>query len=190
MSTDLVLTTKSVAKALEPKLLALLEKINTAPIVISEASRAKLDLLVTDARENGASIHIAPLPSSTLPQSYPPTIVTGLTKEMMLYEIESFGPIFGIHSVQSEDDILEIIQDAKYGLSSSIISKDYYRALDMARSIKAGAVHINSMTVHDEATLPHGGYGDSGWGRFGAQWGLEEFVQTKVVTIQSGSLPK
>jgi acyl-CoA reductase-like NAD-dependent aldehyde dehydrogenase len=179
-----------VAQALESKLLALLDKIDTALVVISEAAKEKLDMLVEDAREKGASIHVAPLASRPLPQSYPPTVVTGLTKEMKLYEIESFGPIFGIHSVESEDDIVEIIQDAKYGLSSSIISKDYYRALDMARSIKAGAVHINSMTVHDEPTLPHGGYGESGWGRFGAQWGLEEFVQTKVVTIHPGSLPK
>lgn len=108
---------------------------------------------------------------------------------MKLYEVESFGPVFGILSVETESQIIEMIQQAKYGLSSSIISKDHYRALGLARSIKAGAVHINTMTVHDEATLPHGGVGDSGWGRFGARWGLEEFVQTKVVTIHPGSLP-
>lgn len=83
---------------------------------------------------------------------------------MELYEIESFGPVFGTVSVQTEDQIIKMIQQAKYGLSSSIISRDHYRALQLARCIKAGAVHINAMTVHDEATLPHGGFGESGWG--------------------------
>lgn len=104
---------------------------------------------------------------------------------MELYEIESFGPVFGTVSVQTEDQIFKMIQQAKYGLSSSIISRDHYRALQLARCIKAGAVHINAMTVHDEATLPHGGFGESGWGRFGAGWGLEEFVQTEVVTLHA-----
>lgn len=63
--------------------------------------------------------------------------------------------------METEEQILSIIKEAKYGLSSSIIS---YRAFELAESIKAGAVHINSMTVHDEPTVPHGGYG--GWGRF------------------------
>ncbi|KAL4737927.1 putative aldehyde dehydrogenase [Aspergillus similis] len=174
MSTDLVLATTTT--------------IRTTPTVISAAAKQKLETLIQDAKEKGAHIHSAPLATGTGPQSYPPTFVAGLTPKMELYGIESFGPLFGILSVENEEGIMEIIQQAKYGLSSSIISRDHYRALDLARSIKAGAVHINHMTVHDEPTLPHGGYGESGWGRFGARWGLEEFVQTKVVTLHSGSL--
>ncbi|RAL13945.1 putative aldehyde dehydrogenase [Aspergillus homomorphus CBS 101889] len=183
MSTDMVLVTTAVASALEARILAILREIDTAPMVISPAAKAKLEMLVSDARAKGAEIHIAPQALGSTAQSFPPTVVTGLTADMKLYEIESFGPVVGIVSVQTEDQIVAIIQEAKYGLSSSIISRNHYRALELAGSIKAGAVHINSMTVHDEPTLPHGGYGDSGWGRFGARWGLEEFVQTKVVTL-------
>lgn len=187
MSTDMVLATTSVAQALGSKILTLLQKIDTAPTLITAAAREKIDLLVHDAKEKGALIYTAPLPSNTTsPHSYPPTVVTGLTPSMKLYEIESFGPVLGIVSISSEEAIIELIRQAKYGLSSSIISRDQYRALELARVIQAGAVHINSMTVHDEPTLPHGGYGDSCWGRFGARWGLEEFVQTKVVTLHPG----
>ena len=49
--------------------------------------------------------------------------------------------------------------------------------------MKVGAVHINGATVHDAPNLPHGGHGDSGFGRFGAHWGLLEFVQTKTIII-------
>ncbi|GIJ92147.1 hypothetical protein Asppvi_011123 [Aspergillus pseudoviridinutans] len=183
MSTDMVLVTTAVAPALEAKILAILNDIDTTSVLISPAAKAKVEMLVSDARDKGARIHTPPRVNDPSPRSFPPTVVTGLTPQMKLYEIESFGPVVGIVAVETEEQIMAIIGEAKYGLSSSIISRNHYRALELAGSIKAGAVHINSMTVHDEPTLPHGGYGDSGWGRFGARWGLEEFVQTKVVTL-------
>ncbi|KAL4807918.1 Aldehyde/histidinol dehydrogenase [Aspergillus unguis] len=185
MSTDLVIATTAVARALEDKILLRLQNTDQiVPVVISPAAKEKLEGLISDAREKGACIYTAPSPSGSVPPNYyPATMVTGLTTAMKLYEVESFGPVFGIVSVETERQIIEITEQAKYGLSSSIISRDHYRALELARCIKAGAVHINAMTVHDEPTLPHGGVGDSGWGRFGARWGLEEFVQTKVVTL-------
>ncbi|KAE8382392.1 putative aldehyde dehydrogenase [Aspergillus bertholletiae] len=167
MSTDMVIATKSIAHPLQSKILSLLDRFDASP-------------------ERGACIYTSPLATGTSPKSFPPTVVTGLTKQMKLHEIESFGRVFGIFWAESEHEIMEIIEQAKYRLSSSIISKDHYRALGLTRSIRAGAVHINSMTIHDEPTLPHRGYGESGWGRFGACWGLEEFVQIKVVTIHPG----
>ncbi|GFF57513.1 vanillin dehydrogenase [Aspergillus udagawae] len=185
MSTDKVLVTTAVAPALEAKILAILHDIETTSVLISPAAKAKVEMLVSDARDKGARIHTPPKVHDPSPRSFPPTVVTGLTPEMKLYEIESFGPVVGIVAVETEEQIIAIIEAAKYGLSSSIISRNHYRALELAGSIKAGAVHINSMTVRDEPTLPHGGYGDSGWGRFGARWGLEEFVQLKVVTLHA-----
>ncbi|PKX93725.1 putative aldehyde dehydrogenase [Aspergillus novofumigatus IBT 16806] len=173
MSTDKVLVTTAVAPALEAKILAILHDINTPSVLISPAAKAKVEMLVSDARDKGAQIHTPPAAYKASPRSFPPTVLTGLTPEMKLYEIESFGPVVGIVAVETEEQITAILNNFP----------ESYRALDFAGSIKAGAVHINSMTVHDEPTLPHGGYGDSGWGRFGARWGLEEFVQTKVVTL-------
>jgi acyl-CoA reductase-like NAD-dependent aldehyde dehydrogenase len=51
--------------------------------------------------------------------------------------------------------------------------------------LDTGAVHVNSSTVHDEVSLPHGGRKDSGWGRFGATFGFDEFLQTKTVILHS-----
>ncbi|KAH2005711.1 hypothetical protein KXV97_004252 [Aspergillus fumigatus] len=183
MSTDLVLVTTAVASALEDKILAILQDINTPSVLISPAAKSKVEMLVSDGHDRGAQIHAHHMGHDASPRSFPPTVVTGLTPEMKLYEIESFGPVVGIMAVEREEQFMAIIEAAKYGLSSSIFSRNHYRSLDLAGTIKAGAVHINSMTVHDEPTLPHGGYGDSGWGRFGARWGLEEFIQTKIVTL-------
>ena len=186
MSTDLIITTKGVAVKLEEKLLSLLQTIEQAGTVITAAAKMKLDALVKDAVDKGAKVYTAPVPDSSSkapPQSFTPTIVTGLRSEMAFYETESFGPLCGLITVEDENQITDIAEQATYGLSAAIFSKNHYKALKLAESIKSGAVHINSMTVHDEATLPHGGRGDSGWGRFGSQWGLEEFLQTKTVTL-------
>lgn len=184
MSTDMVITSSAIAPALEAKILAIVQKIDRTSTLISPSAKSRLEILVADAQAKGAKIYTAPVPSTPLsPQDYLPTVITGLTKEMVFYETESFGPVVGIVTVDSEAEILEIAEQATYGLSASIISSNHYRAIKLSESIKAGAVHINSMTVHDEPTLPHGGHGESGWGRFGSQWGMEEFVQTKTVTL-------
>ncbi|KAJ5246773.1 Aldehyde dehydrogenase N-terminal [Penicillium chermesinum] len=184
MSTDLVITTSAIASILEEKILSIVQKIDCTSTVISPAAKSRLDMLVTDAQAKGAEIYTAPMPSTPLsPHDYLPTVITGLTKDMIFYETESFGPVVGMVSVDSEAEIIEIAEQATYGLSASIISSNHYRAMKLSESIKAGAVHINSMTVHDEPTLPHGGHGESGWGRFGSKWGMEEFVQTKTVTL-------
>lgn len=185
MSTDLVIATNKVVAKLEEKLLKLLHNITHSKIVISAAAKMKLDALVKDAVDQGANVHVAPvLDSSEFGlQRFSPTIITRVRPDMSFYTTESFGPVFGIMNVESEDEFISIADQATYGLSAAIFSENHYKALKLAESIGTGAVHINSMTVHDEASLPHGGRGDSGWGRFGSRWGLEEFLQTKTVLL-------
>lgn len=186
MSTDLIIATKHVAVQLQENLLRLLQTIKRSGTVITAAAKIKLDALVKDAVDKGAKVYTAPVldySTNDSALSFIPTIITGLRQEMAFYETESFGPLCGMLTVEDEDGIINITEQATYGLSAAIFSQNHYKALKLAGSIRSGAVHINSMTVHDEATLPHGGRGDSGWGRFGSQWGLEEFLQTKTVTL-------
>jgi acyl-CoA reductase-like NAD-dependent aldehyde dehydrogenase len=81
------------------------------------------------------------------------------------------------------EDPVTLVNESLYGLSCAIFSQDYLKALKMAKLINTGAVHINSATVHDEPSLPHGGWKESGWGRFGGRWGFEEFLQTKTIIL-------
>ncbi|KAF9893940.1 hypothetical protein FE257_008911 [Aspergillus nanangensis] len=181
MSTDLVIASKAVSAALETKLLDILNTIKNDHRVISAAAKAKIHTLISDAQDKGAVVHSAS--TSTSAQDMSPTIITGLTSDMQFFHTESFGPVMGLVSVDREEDIPELVHGFAYGLSSAVFTRSHFKGLKLAESINAGAVHINSMTVHDEATLPHGGMGDSGWGRFGAGWGLEEFLQTKTVVL-------
>lgn len=183
MSTDLVIATESVYEDLKTKILALLNDIQGSSIVISSMSKMKLERLITDARAKGAAIHTATVSSSCSSLDFPPTVITGLTREMEFFTTESFGPVCGMYVIDNEEEIGSLISGFTYGLSSSIFTRNHYKALKLSATISSGAVHINSKTVHDEPTLPHGGWLNSGWGRFGSAWGLDEFLQTKTVTL-------
>jgi len=112
--------------------------------------------------------------------------VGGVTPKMRIYREESFGPIASIIAADSEEAAIEIANDTRYGLSSAIFSSDVAHALELAKRIKSGICHINGATVHDEARMPFGGVGDSGFGRFGSRAALEEFTELRWVTVQAG----
>lgn len=195
MSTDLVYVSDDIA----PRLIsALLQHLQNEPTcrIINPASKARLDSLLADAKSKGAIIHQPPPPSSSVSdgqdgqdETIPPTIIENLTPEMAFYSTESFGPILGIVRTPTESCALGLIASSStghsYGLSASIFTKAHFRALKIADSWRVAAVHVNSMTVHDEATLPHGGMGESGFGRFGGRWGVEEFLVERVVVLNS-----
>jgi acyl-CoA reductase-like NAD-dependent aldehyde dehydrogenase len=81
-----------------------------------------------------------------------------------------------------EDEMIELANDTEYGLAASVYAEDLRTAFRVADRLDSGAVHINSMTVHDEFSLPHGGVKKSGFGRFNGAQGLDEFLYYKTVT--------
>jgi acyl-CoA reductase-like NAD-dependent aldehyde dehydrogenase len=107
-------------------------------------------------------------------------------EKMQLYKEETFAPIIGIFEFTTEEEALEKANAPGAGLSSSVFSKDETKAWRLARGIDSGAVHINGITVHDEQSVPHGGFKSSGSGRFNGRWGIEEFCYLKTVTITPG----
>jgi acyl-CoA reductase-like NAD-dependent aldehyde dehydrogenase len=113
-----------------------------------------------------------------------PALIVGADRSMDVYHEESFGPSVSLIQIDGEEEAIRITNDTEYGLSASVFTKDLRRALRLARRIQTGAVHVNSMTIHDDLATPHGGVKDSGWGRFNAQWGMEEFLKLKTVTFQ------
>ena len=184
MSTDTVIAHESIAQELTEKMASISA---TWPMTsaVSEGGAAKTEILVQDALARGASLAPSSPPTNgssevaksasinlkVTPSKLRPTILTGVTPEMKLYHEECFGPTVSVLTFQTEDEAITLANESAYGLSSSIFSRNILRALKLARQIDAGAVHINSMTVHDEPQLPHGGMKSSGWGRFGVPWG-------------------
>jgi acyl-CoA reductase-like NAD-dependent aldehyde dehydrogenase len=188
MSTERILVHQSI---LEPFQDALQTAINNvfpsdqpAPVLVASAGVEKNKKLLADVTSKGGSVvHGEPNVSEESKFRMRPVVVSGVTKDMDLYYTESFGPTVSLISVSSDDEAVAIANDTEYGLSAAVFTENLARGLKLAKRIESGAVHINSMTVHDEAALPHGGVKRSGFGRFNGTWGFDEFLQLKTVTF-------
>ena len=91
--------------------------------------------------------------------------------------------MLAVHVIDEDEDVLKYINETGYGLSSAVFTTNHLLGINLARKMRVAAVHINSGSIHDEGSLPHGGVGNSGYGRFGGVWGLKEFMQTKNVMV-------
>jgi benzaldehyde dehydrogenase (NAD) len=121
----------------------------------------------------------------------PATVVDGVTQAMKIYRDESFGPVVGIIRAKDEADAIRIANDSEYGLAAAVFTRDTARGLRVARQIRSGICHVNGATVHDEAQMPFGGVGASGYGRFGGKAGIEQFTELRWITLetQPGQFP-
>ncbi|KAH9892957.1 aldehyde dehydrogenase domain-containing protein [Xylariomycetidae sp. FL2044] len=187
MSTERIIVHKKVSAAFQEKLLKTIEAIfsskGDAPVLINGQAVDKVKKLLKDASSKGATLLNGDVDAEEISKTrLRPIVVTKVTPEMDIYKTESFGPSVSLLEVESEEEALRIANDTEYGLTSAVFTEDLRTGLRFAKGIETGAVHINNMTIHDEAALPHGGAKASGFGRFNASYGLDEWVRTKTVT--------
>ncbi|KAL1908369.1 hypothetical protein Sste5344_005897 [Sporothrix stenoceras] len=195
MSTERILVHESVVDAFKVELTKAVSMMfgdsATAQPLALPASVSKVMHLGQDAVSKGAIVIHGQIPassSSTLSKTngtFRPFVLGGVTEDMDIYHTESFGPCVSLITFGNDEEAIRIANDTEYGLSGAVFTKDLVKGLWVARRIETGAVHINSMTVHDEAGLPHGGVKNSGWGRFNADAGLNEFLRTKTITFRA-----
>ena len=157
----------------------------SAPILVTSAGVKKNQNLVAQAVDKGAEVISGDCSKKEASETrMRPIVIGGVKKDMDIYHHESFGPTVSLIEVSSEDEAIAIANDTEYGLTSAVFTSNLATGLRVAKQIESGAVHINNMTIHDESNLPHGGWKKSGFGRFNASQGLEEFLQSKTVTWQ------
>ncbi|KAF2689268.1 ALDH-like protein [Lentithecium fluviatile CBS 122367] len=138
--------------------------------------------LVSEAISQGAQLVAGTDAQADIPSAgFVPTILSNFSETSSLHHQEAFNPLVTITTFDTDDQAIELANDTEYGLHAAVFTKDLRKGLAMAKRLEAGAVHINSMTVHDEPALPMGGVKGSGCGRFNAQ-GMEEFLFRKAVT--------
>ena len=117
------------------------------------------------------------------------TLLADVSADSELALLETFGPVAAIEVVDSAEQAVERANATPYGLSSGIITQDAERGMALAQAIDAGIVHVNDQPVGDEPQMPFGGVKDSGFGRFGGSAVVDEFTETRWVTVQRGSHP-
>lgn len=211
MATDRILIHASIAEPFLQTLKDTLDSTTTnnepPPTLINTASKARVHSLVSSALEAGAHLIHGSIDNDNQDSGVrmAPVLLGGINENMNIWREESFASLAACMVVDSDEEAVRVANSTGYGLSAAVFTEDLRKGLALARKIQSGyvfssfspvfgiyvslankrlnsAVHINSMTIHDEPVLPHGGVKNSGWGRFNAVEGLNEFLQTKTVT--------
>ncbi len=191
MSTERIIVVDAVADAFAAKFAAKAKSMatgdpreGTTPLgaVVDAKTVTHVNVLIDDAVAKGATLLSGGKADSVL---MPATVVDGVTSAMALYREESFGPIVAIIRAKDEADAIRLANDSDYGLSAAVFTRDTARGLRVARQIRSGMCHINGPTVHDEAQMPFGGVGASGYGRFGGKAGIDSFTELRWITIET-----
>ncbi|MDJ0350282.1 NAD-dependent succinate-semialdehyde dehydrogenase [Cryobacterium sp. PH29-G1] len=137
---------------------------------------------VEDAIGKGATVVVGGARLEQPGAWYQPTILTGVTPEMRAYSEELFGPVAVVHRVASDDEAVELANASVYGLGAAIQATDLAAAERMAERLQVGMVTVNAASG-TSAELPFGGVKRSGIGRELGKYGMEEFVNTKLLRI-------
>ncbi len=143
-----------------------------------------LDLQVKDAIKKGAKVITGgKTPKNLKGAYYLPTVLTKVTKNMRVWNEETFGPVLVIVPFKTEEEAINLANDTRYGLGSLIFTADKERAKRLSAKLESGTVEINS-AIHWISCNPFGGYKESGMGREHGKHGFQELTQIKVVSME------
>jgi aldehyde dehydrogenase (NAD+) len=144
--------------------------------IIDHSQRERIDALVKQGVQEGATLW---QPEGACPESgcfYPPTLLTDVESSNVVAREEIFGPVLSVLTFRSQQEAIDLANNSRYGLASSVWSENINRALDVAPQLKAGVVWINSANQFD-ASCGFGGYRESGIGREGGLEGMYEYLK-------------
>jgi acyl-CoA reductase-like NAD-dependent aldehyde dehydrogenase len=142
---------------------------------------------VDDARAKGATVLTGGRPRPDLgPYFYEPTVLTGVTPDMLCHAAETFGPVVSLYPYGSADDAVELANNTDYGLNASVFGRDLLRAGQVAARLRTGTVNINDgyASAFGSTDAPMGGMGASGLGRRHGAEGLLRYTEVQTVAAQ------
>lgn len=151
--------------------------------VIHDRAVSKVEEHVTDAQKKGAKVLVGGQKLPDLgPNFYAPTVLSGVTNDMHIASEETFGPVAPLFKFKSEKEVVELANSAPVGLAGYFYSKDIGRVFRVAEAIETGMIGVNTGLISDVAS-PFGGVKESGFGREGSKYGVDEYLTVKSVTI-------
>ena len=148
--------------------------------MIREADAVRVGEWIDEAVAGGAELLAGGDRSGQL---FEPTLLGNVSPDMRVSCDELFGPAMGVTRVQSADEAIQLANDSIYGLSAAIFTQDIDVALRFAREVDSGNVHINWGSQWRTDLMPYGGLKDSGMGKEGPRYAVEEMTEHKLVVI-------
>ena len=153
------------------------EGVNVGPL-INEKALQKVQALLKDALDKGATLMAGGSTNNASALAYNPTVITDISADMDIASEEIFGPIAPVFTFSSEEEVIRAANDTIYGLVAYFYSSDYARAWRVTEGLEYGMVGHNTGMLSTEVA-PFGGVKQSGFGREGSKYGIEEYVVTK-----------
>ncbi len=150
--------------------------------LIDQQAIDKVEQHVQDAVAKGARLMTGGKRHALGGTFYEPTVLAGVKKGMLITEEETFGPVAAVIPFTSESEVIQMANDSEYGLASYFYSKDISRIWRVAEALEFGMVGVNTGTISNEVA-PFGGVKQSGLGREGSVWGMDEYLEMKYVCL-------
>ncbi|MFY4729976.1 aldehyde dehydrogenase family protein [Nitrospira sp. BLG_2] len=149
--------------------------------IINQSQLQGLIKHIATARSEGARQTAGGDPQGCL---LPPHVFADVTPRMRIAQEEMFGPVVSVIKVSGEEEAIRVANDTEYGLSSAVFTRNVERGVRVGLQVMAGMTHVNDQPVNDLPNCPFGGEKNSGLGRFGGDWIIEEFTTDHWVSVQ------
>ncbi len=155
--------------------------VTVGPLISTEAAE-KVTSRVTDAVDRGATIELGGGRSDLGDRFVEPTILTGVTDDMRVFREEIFGPVAPLMRFSTEEEAIAMANDTEFGLASYFYSRDIGRIWRVSEALEYGIVGINEGIISNEMA-PFGGVKESGQGREGSKYGLDDYLEIKYMCL-------
>ncbi|MCC7228376.1 MAG: NAD-dependent succinate-semialdehyde dehydrogenase [Burkholderiaceae bacterium] len=157
------------------------DKVTTGPL-IDDAAIAKVEQHVQDAVSKGARVIVGGGRDARGGRFYQPTVLANVSEDMLCMQEETFGPMAPVVRFTDESDVVRLANNTEYGLASYFYSRDIGRIFRVAEALEYGMVGVNTGLISNEVA-PFGGVKQSGLGREGSVYGMDDFTEMKYVCL-------
>ena len=157
------------------------EGISTGPLIDIRAVE-KVETHIQDAVAKGARVVVGGGRHSNGGNFFEPTVLADVTPEMIVSKEETFGPLAPVYRFETDEDVVKMANDTEFGLAAYFYTRDVGRVWKVAEQLEYGIVGINSGIISTEIA-PFGGMKESGIGREGSKYGIDEFVEVKYLCM-------
>ena len=150
--------------------------------LIDEAALAKVEEHVADAKNHGGQIALGGQPHKLGGLFYEPTVIKDANDQMLVSYEETFGPVAPLFSFSSEEEVIERANNTPFGLASYFYTRDLAKSWRVSEQLEYGIVGLNTGIISTEMA-PFGGIKESGMGREGSKYGIDDYLEIKYVSL-------